>query len=126
MSRDPCLPSPCGPNADCRNVAGVASCACQKDYFGSPPYCKPECTINSECSSNLACIRHKCQDPCLGCCGIQARCHVINHMPICSCSEGYTGDPFTVCNPKPAISKGFFYLRLNIIYYYYYFFIILS
>lgn len=49
----------------------------------------------------MACIREKCRDPCPGSCGIEARCNVINHTPICTCPEGYTGDPFTNCFPKP-------------------------
>ena len=73
--------------------------------MGSPPNCKPECTINSECSSNLVCMRQKCQNPCLGSCGILATCNVINHTPICSCPDGYTGDPFTMCNIKPEKRK---------------------
>jgi hypothetical protein len=70
-------------------------------YVGSPPNCRPECTINSECPSNLACIREKCRDPCPGSCGAGARCSVINHTPICSCPDGYTGDPFSYCQLKP-------------------------
>lgn len=71
------------------------------NFVGSPPNCKPECTINAECSSNLACIREKCRDPCPGSCGAKAQCSVINHTPICACPAGYTGDPFTYCQIKP-------------------------
>lgn len=66
--------------------------------MGSPPNCRYECTLNSECPSNVACIRHKCGDPCLGACGLNADCHVLNHNAICSCLERFTGDPFSVCN----------------------------
>lgn len=95
------MPSPCGNNAQCRNIGGSPSCSCLPSYVGSPPNCRPECTINSECPSNLACITQKCRDPCPGSCGISAQCSVINHTPICSCIEGYVGDPFTYCTPKP-------------------------
>lgn len=99
--RDPCNPSPCGANAQCRNINGGPSCSCLATYVGSPPNCRPECTINSECRSNQACIREKCRDPCPGSCGFNARCSVINHTPICVCPEGYIGDPFTSCSPAP-------------------------
>lgn len=99
--RDPCNPSPCGANSQCRNINGGPSCSCLATYVGSPPNCRPECTINSECPSNQACIREKCRDPCPGSCGFNARCSVINHTPICVCPEGYVGDPFTSCSPAP-------------------------
>jgi len=98
---DPCVPSPCGPNAECRRIGDSPSCSCRPGYFGSPPNCRPECTINAECSSNRACMQLKCRDPCPGSCGINAQCNVINHTPICTCVEGYTGDPFTSCQLKP-------------------------
>ncbi|XP_066901573.1 neurogenic locus notch homolog protein 1-like, partial [Halyomorpha halys] len=99
---NPCLPSPCGPNSQCRNIGMTPSCSCLPEYTGSPPNCRPECLINAECSSNLACIREKCRDPCPGSCGIGAVCNVFSHTPVCTCPEGYTGDPFTNCVPKPS------------------------
>lgn len=99
--RDPCNPSPCGANAQCRDFNGSPSCSCLATYVGSPPNCRPECSINSECPSIQACIREKCRDPCPGSCGFNARCSVINHTPICVCPEGYIGDPFSSCSPAP-------------------------
>lgn len=96
-----CQPSPCGPNSQCQMKGGMPSCSCLPSYIGIPPNCRPECVINSECSSQLACINQKCQDPCPGSCGSNANCHVLNHVPICTCQEGYTGDPFTQCTIKP-------------------------
>lgn len=75
------------------------------NYVGSPPNCRPECTINAECPSNKACMTEKCRDPCPGSCGANARCNVINHIPICTCPDGYTGDPFSNCYPKPPERK---------------------
>lgn len=103
--KNPCAPSPCGPNSQCHEISGIPSCSCLPDYIGSPPNCRPECTINAECSSNKACIREKCIDPCPGSCGFNAVCNVLNHMPICTCSEGYTGDPFTSCQKMPPMCK---------------------
>lgn len=96
---DPCRPSPCGPNAECQVRGESPACSCLSNYIGSPPNCRPECTINPECSSQLACINQKCSDPCPGSCGYNAQCSVINHTPVCSCNAGYTGDPFTGCTP---------------------------
>lgn len=98
---NPCLPSPCGLNAECRDIGGIPSCSCILGFFGSPPNCKPECVINTDCSNDKACINMKCVDPCLGSCGSNAICNVINHVPVCSCPSGYEGDPFALCNIKP-------------------------
>jgi hypothetical protein len=32
-------------------------------------------------------------------------CSVINHTPVCICSPGYTGDPFTNCFSSPPPRK---------------------
>lgn len=97
---DPCLPSPCGANALCQQVGETAACSCAADYIGSPPNCRPECTVSSDCSPNKACMNEKCKDPCLGSCGFDAICSVHNHVPICTCREGYTGNPFEQCRIK--------------------------
>lgn len=111
---NPCIPSPCGPFSECRNVNGVPSCTCRPSYSGAPPQCRPECTISSECSSNLACINQKCRDPCPGSCGLNAICSVYNHIPICNCIDGYIGDPFSNCNPKPPPRKYCLYILVDI------------
>lgn len=98
---NPCFPSPCGLNAQCRNIGGIPSCSCIVGFFGSPPNCKPECALNTDCSNDKACISMKCQNPCLGSCGLNALCNVIQHVPVCSCPSGYNGDPFAICNIKP-------------------------
>ncbi|BES97160.1 PTI [Nesidiocoris tenuis] len=97
----PCLPSPCGPNSVCREVNDQAVCTCVPGYFGSPPSCRPECLVNSDCPQARSCINMHCSDPCPGTCGIGAECMVINHNPICKCSNGMTGDPFVRCYPIP-------------------------
>lgn len=101
---NPCQPSPCGPNAACKEVSGSASCSCLPQYIGSPPNCRPECINNNECSHHLACIRSKCGNPCLGVCGSNSDCKVISHTPSCTCLTGYTGDPFTSCQLIPNVS----------------------
>lgn len=98
---NPCDPSPCGPNGQCREINGEAVCSCLPEYIGPPPACRPECVISSECPSSKACINRKCQDPCPGSCGVDAECHVRNHSPLCSCKPGHTGDALIGCQPSP-------------------------
>lgn len=96
---NPCYPSPCGPNSQCREINGQAVCSCTIGYLGVPPSCRPECIVNSDCNLNEACSNQKCHDPCRGVCGIGAICRVYNHKPICSCPPGQTGNPFSNCHP---------------------------
>jgi hypothetical protein len=98
--RNPCVPSPCGPFSQCRVSNGHAVCSCQTSYIGAPPSCRPECTVSTDCMQDRACINQKCRDPCPGTCGLNARCNVINHNPICSCLPGFQGDPFVRCIPE--------------------------
>lgn len=98
---NPCVPSPCGPFSQCQDIGGIPSCSCLPNYVGSAPNCRPECSINSDCTSDKACIREKCRDPCPGSCGTNAYCNVINHTPVCTCPTDYTGDPFTSCRLTP-------------------------
>lgn len=98
---DPCNPSPCGPYSQCRKVNGQGVCSCLPTYIGSPPSCRPECVASSECSQNRACVNQKCVDLCPGPCGLNTRCEVINHSPVCRCRHGFTGDSFTHCYAIP-------------------------
>lgn len=103
--KQPCVPSPCGMNAQCHDLGGVPSCSCLPQYFGSPPNCRPECTTNQDCISSKACINERCVDPCPGSCGQNAICNVINHVSMCTCLQGYQGDPFVGCILKPQQGK---------------------
>ncbi|XP_031635513.1 neurogenic locus notch homolog protein 1-like, partial [Contarinia nasturtii] len=95
----PCIPSPCGTNAVCREENGVGSCQCIPEHFGNPyEYCRPQCLWSSDCTTNRACVRNKCQDPCPGACGSNADCRVVNHLASCSCRIGYTGNPYSSCH----------------------------
>lgn len=98
VQSDPCNPSPCGPNAQCRD----GGCTCLPEYQGDPySGCRPECVLSTDCSRDRACIRNKCADPCPGTCGQGATCDVVNHIPICSCPQGTSGNPFVQCRPVP-------------------------
>lgn len=88
-------------------IGTQAACSCLPNYIGQSPNCRPECTINAECSSNLACISEKCQNPCINSCGINARCSVINHNAVCTCVDGYEGDPTSQCVLIPPPRKTF-------------------
>lgn len=100
---NPCQPSPCGSNSQCRVVDEQATCSCLPEYIGFSPNCRPECTVNSECPNIKACVNQKCQDPCKNVCGLNAECRVMKHSPMCRCSAGYTGDAFSRCSPIPAL-----------------------
>lgn len=81
-----------------------AICSCQVGYQGLPPSCRPECLIDSDCSTLMSCSNQKCIDPCPGSCGVNSECRVHKHIPICYCRNGYTGDPFVQCTRQAQIS----------------------
>lgn len=94
----PCSPNPCGANALCKEQNGVGACYCIDEYKGNPyEGCRPECVLNSDCPSNLACVNSKCKDTCPGSCGLNAQCRVVNHNAVCTCVEPYTGNAYTNC-----------------------------
>lgn len=97
---DPCRENPCGPNSQCKNIRGIAACSCLSQFNGTPPNCTSECESSSECDAGKACIKQKCVNPCLSStCGMNANCTVVNHSPLCTCVEGFGGDPVGNCRP---------------------------
>lgn len=110
---NPCQPSPCGTNALCTQRNGAGACSCIPDYQGNPyEGCRPECVLSSDCPTDRACVRNKCEDPCPGVCGQFAQCTVINHIPTCTCIPGYVGNPFASCTPQPSPRKFFFFIYI--------------
>lgn len=113
---NPCLSGACGPHSECHVLQGHPVCTCALGMLGTPPNCRPECVIHQECPSNRACIAQQCQDPCIGSCGFNARCTVQNHQPICTCMEGFEGDPYASCNPRQSeYNFPFSYTKNNLI-----------
>lgn len=55
----------------------------------------PGCSKDDDCSNNEACINRICRNPCD--CGVNAICEIRNHKPICSCKEGFEGNPNIFC-----------------------------
>lgn len=96
----PCQPSPCGANTVCQVMQDRAVCSCLPDFLGDPQSgCHAECTINSDCSLDKACLNMKCVNPCsLGTlCGANAECSVAYHTATCTCIQNYFGNPFIRC-----------------------------
>jgi len=119
---DPCIPSPCGPGADCSVTrTGNAICRCQPGLIPNPDTitgCKPECVIDPDCQSGYVCTNQKCverPDPCNPSpCGPGAICTVnFGGNPICRCEAGLIPKPDTItgCGPEcvrdPDCSTGF-------------------
>ena len=113
IEEDPCNPNPCGPNTNPpRNIGDRCQCTCLPGMIGSPPNCRPECVVNADCPTDKACINQKCQDPCPGLCGLNAKCNVRNHVPICICIPGYIGDPFSQCY-RPSSKIYILYIKFS-------------
>lgn len=123
---NPCVPSPCGPNSQCRVIGTQAACSCLPNYVGRAPNCRPECTNDSECPNHLACKNEKCRDPCPGSCGTNAQCTVVNHSPVCSCFPGYIGDPFSSCTLPPPPCKKLLSFHCRLLFHYTVFLVSLS
>uniref|UniRef100_A0A8D8WK56 EGF-like domain-containing protein n=1 Tax=Cacopsylla melanoneura TaxID=428564 RepID=A0A8D8WK56_9HEMI len=96
---DPCSPTPCGSNTQCYSAGSRPVCSCLPGHWGNPlTYCqRGECQDHADCPHSKACKEYRCVDVCASQCGVNADCNVRNHIPVCSCPPGYTGDPLTQC-----------------------------
>lgn len=97
-----CSRNPCGTNAICQEtLGGRPVCSCPPGHSGNPlSYCRRgECADHIECGLSQACQNGVCINPCVGKCGTNAHCEVLNHVAQCSCPARYRGDPFSYCTP---------------------------
>lgn len=102
--KNPCdLQQSCGQNALCTPISHGPSCRCPTRTKGDPRIgCEPiECIDNNDCTSTKSCINSKCINPCsvANACGDKAQCTPSNHLGLCSCEPGHTGDPLLGCIP---------------------------
>lgn len=108
---NPCVyEKSCSPRAECKAQNHVAICRCPSGFNGNPytsctPEPQPECKFDTDCSPRLACINHKCVNPCtaLEPCQRPSRCEVVPSAPvrtmICVCPEGYVSSGSGTCKP---------------------------
>ena len=103
---EPCgVLEPCKRPSKCEviptNPVRTMICVCPDGYVSSGSgECKavlrdPGCISDSECSSDTACINSICKNPCN--CGPHSECRVKDHKPVCSCEQGYDGNPEIEC-----------------------------
>lgn len=104
---NPCIVSnPCARTAQCSAKNHRATCTCPSDLIGDPfvncykePVSRVECTHDSDCSVDTACINKRCQNPCAESnpCAHNAECRISYHRPLCYCPPGWGGDPQRMC-----------------------------
>ena len=70
-----------------------------------PPPIATGCASNNDCPDYTACENRKCINPCAerDPCARNAYCKVIRHKPVCTCPDGYIGDPTTSCELRKYI-----------------------
>lgn len=99
---EPCnLPSKCKviPSAPVRTMI----CICPEGYISSGSgTCKPiesirtiGCIADSDCAPEKACVNSVCKNPCN--CGPHAECRIKDHKPVCTCEQGFEGNPEIEC-----------------------------
>jgi len=120
--KDPCNPTPCGPNTTCqKSPNGNAICRCIANYIPKPDTitgCGPECVRDPDCDRGYVCENQRCiekPDPCNPSpCGPRTTC-MVNSLgnPICRCEPGLVPKPDTItgCGPEcvrdPDCERGF-------------------
>ncbi|XP_039291961.1 keratin-associated protein 5-1, partial [Nilaparvata lugens] len=112
-----------------------AICSCPKDMTGDPfVYCRPfekrqlpqyhinlclpgylgnalsgcqrgECQSDSECRSDQNCINYECKPVCVSQCGVDAICNARNHVAVCTCPPGYSGNALNRCYRDTSSSR---------------------
>ncbi|CAG2101907.1 unnamed protein product, partial [Medioppia subpectinata] len=102
-----CAKHSCHRSAICKNKIGGFDCVCPAEKNIGSPYGEPGCrgpndcpNGNSDCPPNAVCEPDfagnlLCQNPCerAQTCGPNALCRIEIHQSVCSCPEGFAGDP---------------------------------
>ena len=74
-------------------------------FFSGPIVEQPQCTMDADCASKLACFSGTCRNPCIETkpCAVNAACTVVDTLPLrtmsCSCLPGFVGDADVECKP---------------------------
>lgn len=107
--QNPCtVIEPCFAPSECQvepsEPVRTMICVCPEGYISSGSgSCKPvppileigECSTDTDCPAEKACVKGICTDPCD--CGVNAECRVRDHKPVCACAVGYIGNPDIEC-----------------------------
>ena len=104
--------NPCGDNAICKNLLGRFDCRCKQEYpYGNPfqaCFTAPEnlvdctrsqckCNTAQSCPAGYSCFDGICTDLCADkTCGSNAICA----YGLCSCVQGYSGNPYEGCDSQ--------------------------
>lgn len=103
---NPCIiKDPCGPNAECYTLGNTPQCRCLSGFRGNPyERCVVVgCRSNNDCPDDRSCINGQCINPCAyeHPCAPEAQCRVKNHISLCRCPTGMSGNPYTYCQDEP-------------------------
>ncbi|KAK9880681.1 hypothetical protein WA026_011917 [Henosepilachna vigintioctopunctata] len=92
----------CGMKAICQKIPMQRPiCKCPPGYSGNPyKRCKliGNCITNAQCPPlKPVCKNYWCLNPCDRACGIDALCRIQGVEAVCTCPDGFTGDPSVKC-----------------------------
>lgn len=113
---DPCDSVQCGSNSKCVKKNGIGFCKCLPNFIGNPyegctvsAKFEQKCFQHTDCLSNQTCIQNKCINPCPDFCPENAECKINDHILLCTCKTGYTGDNYNFCSKIKVEGKLMFF-----------------
>lgn len=123
--QDPCN---CAPGAQCRVDNHISTCKCLPGRVGDPYVgCTlvdtkptPQCTVDADCPSKLACLNSVCKNPCIETrpCGAHAVCSVVDSLPlrtlVCTCEPGFVGNADIGCKQGIKYNMFFSFYQKNL------------
>lgn len=120
VCRAVCEDDTCADTAVCVGRGHQPICSCPPATSGNPfVECKrfeqpiesrPECRSDGDCSSSLACINARCQNPCAqdDICSSSQECRVLDTLPLrtimCQCPKDTVSDVSGLCKPISKLS----------------------